>query len=465
MKKLYTLLLFIVIMASTTYSQNFEGRIVLDANEFIAVHFRNTTGVNLPNTTTLITDFEFDIRWFKAQENGKSADIKMICHDSGYPFEFIEGPIWPQLSGVYQFRKVFISDSFYPPENWVINEWVTVFQMAVILEDNNNWHWLYGALEIGEAGWGLNNKCIDPIINQDGSSEDEIDVFNNGLSGIQIPTPVELIWVGGESSSEYNEHSWNFGDNWEIVCPGETESNPAWTGPRFVDDCYIPASRAYYPKYPSERNSERYSEAFNVYLEPGGEINWESPHDNLVNLEISGDFEIQANDTDEGLLTIARKATIEVGDTDLETGDLTNDGYITLTHHEATLDVLKDLDVVNTNGLVTLGKVTVFGDTDIQGEPGLVLKSDETGTGSFINEGDINFASKAGAKVETFISGTVGDYFMHFAGPTVLDSTDFYNGTGYSGVRLEQFNMTRSTLIPMNGMRWLTQLTMKFTPG
>ncbi|PLW93254.1 MAG: hypothetical protein C0591_14915, partial [Marinilabiliales bacterium] len=71
MKKLYTLLLFIVIILSDTYSQNFEGRIVLDGNGFIAVQFRNTTGVNLPNTSTLITDFEFDIRWLKAQENGK----------------------------------------------------------------------------------------------------------------------------------------------------------------------------------------------------------------------------------------------------------------------------------------------------------------------------------------------------------------------------------------------------------
>jgi hypothetical protein len=253
-------------------------------------------------------------------------------------------------------------------------------------------------------------------------------------------------------SSDYDQHSWNFADNWEIWIPEdddyydpelyEGEWVNAWIAPGEEDNCIIPDGRNYYPEYPAYPNWENTAECNNLKIKPGAKINWENPDgNNTIILEVSGDCEIQNENGNPGTLAIGENATVEIGKEEPETGNLNIEGAVLLTHVSATLNVTRDLNIFHSNGLTTLGAVTVNGDTDVNEDMGLLIKADETGKGSFINIGDINFDTYAGAKVETYISGSVGYYFMHFAGPTVLDSSAIYRSGNISGVRLQQFNV------------------------
>ena len=170
--------------------------------------------------------------------------------------------------------------------------------------------------------------------------------------------------------------------------------------------------------------------------------NWESPENDLqIVLEVYGNLEVQSETEVAGILSIAQHATVEVGSENPGTGNLYLDGQISLNHTHATLLVNRDLNITSTDGLSTIGEVTVNGQTNILSEQGLIIKANETGVGSFINNGELNFTSYAGAKVETYLSSTVGNYFMHFLGPTLLDSTSSYRSGTISGVRLQQFTM------------------------
>jgi len=270
---------------------------------------------------------------------------------------------------------------------------------------------------------------------------------------IVAQNPTYFRWAGGAMSSDYDQHSWNFADNWEIWIPEdddyydpelyEGEWVNAWIAPGEEDNCIIPDGRSYYPKYPAYPNWENKAECYNLKIKPGGEINWQNPDgNNNIILEVAGDFEIQDENENPGMLNIGDNATVEVGKEEPVTGNLNIEGAASLTHVSATLNVTKDLNIFHPNGLTILGAVTVNGDTDVSEDMGLVIKADETGMGSFINNGDINFDTYAGAKVETYISGSVGYYYMHFTGPTVLDSSSLYRSGNISGVRLQQFNVT-----------------------
>jgi hypothetical protein len=259
-------------------------------------------------------------------------------------------------------------------------------------------------------------------------------------------------WIGGASGGGHDDFSWNAADNWEIWIP-ESDSdidpetdNGIWeaalTFPGEQDHCIIPAGRTDYPKYPSYPDFENTAHCFNLKIKPGGAIHWESPEDELqILLEVYGNLEVQSESGEAGILSIAQYATIKVGSENPGTGNLHLDGQISLEHTHATLLVNRDLNITSTDGLSTIGEVTVNGQTNVLSEQGLIIKANETGVGSFINNDELNFTSYAGAKVETYLSSTVGNYFMHFLGPTLLDSTASYRSGTISGVQLQQFTM------------------------
>lgn len=259
-------------------------------------------------------------------------------------------------------------------------------------------------------------------------------------------------WIGGASGEGHDAYSWNYAANWEIWVPASDDDidpetdNGIWeaasTFPGNQDNCIIPAGRNDYPKYPSYPNFENSAQAYIIKIKPGGEISWESPENDLqIVLEVFGNLEVQSESEVQGNLSIAQHATVEIGDQNPGTGNLYLDGHISLNHIHAALLVNKDLNITAANGLSTIGEVTVNGQTNVLSEQGLIIKANETGVGSFINNGELNFTSYAGAKVETCLSSTVGNYFMHFLGPTLLDSTSSYRSDNISGVRLQQFTM------------------------
>jgi len=259
-------------------------------------------------------------------------------------------------------------------------------------------------------------------------------------------------WIGGASDEGHDAYSWNYAANWEIWIPEtDNDTDPetdngtweaAWVFPGNQDNCIIAAGRDQYPKYPSYPSFENSAQCKHLKIKPGGEINWESPeNDHQIMLEVSGNLEIKSESEVPGNLSISENASVEIGDENPGTGNLYLDGYIFLNHINATLLVNKDLNITSANGLSTIGEVTVNGQTNVLSEQGLIIKANETGVGSFINNGELNFISYAGAKVETCISSSVGNYFMHFVGPTLLDSATSYRGDNISGVRLQQFTL------------------------
>jgi hypothetical protein len=270
--------------------------------------------------------------------------------------------------------------------------------------------------------------------------------------------------MGGASGEGYDAYSWNADDNWEIWIPeSDNDINPetdngtwvaAWTFPGDQDNCIIPAGKTNYPKYPSYPDLESTAHCFNLKLKPGGQINWESPDtENNIILHVSGNLELQSESEIQASLSIAENAHVEIGDENPGTGNLENHGQVSLEHISASLFVNNDLNIHNLNGLSTIGEVTVNGQTNVFAEQGLIIKANETGVGSFINNGELNFTSYAGAKVETYISGSVGNYFMHFVGPTLLDSAISYRSGNISGVRLHQFDIAN---LSTNFYEWNT---------
>jgi len=79
--------------------------------------------------------------------------------------------------------------------------------------------------------------------------------------------------------------------------------------------------------------------------------------------------------------------------------------------------------------------LTASGPTSIAGAAGLVIASNPTGTGSFIDNGTITYGGSGSAKVQTYLanSATAPNFHFHLVGPTV-DIT----GTG---VELSAFNV------------------------
>jgi len=259
-------------------------------------------------------------------------------------------------------------------------------------------------------------------------------------------------WIGGASGEGHDANSWNYAANWEIWIPDtdfdtdpETDNgiwDAAWTFPESQDNCIIPAGREMYPEHPSYPGFENSAQCYNLKIKPGAEINWQSPeNDHYITLKISGNLEVQSESDIPGNLLISENAVVEIGDGNPANGNLYLDGYISLNHIHAALLVNNDVNITSANGLSTIGEVTVNGQTNVLSEQGLIIKANETGVGSFINNGALNFTSYAGAKVETCISSSVGNYFMHFVGPTLLDSASSYRSGTISGVQLQQFVM------------------------
>jgi hypothetical protein len=259
-------------------------------------------------------------------------------------------------------------------------------------------------------------------------------------------------WIGGASGEGRDAYSWNYAANWEIWIPDtDNDTDPeidngsweaAWTFPGSQDNCIITAGREMYPEHPSYPDFENSAQCNNLKIKPGAEINWQSPeNDQHIILKISGNLEVLSESDIPGSFTIAENAIVEIGDENPGTGNLYLDGYISLNHIRAALLVNNNLNITSANGLSTIGEVTVNGQTNVLSEQGLIIKANETGVGSFINNGELNFTSYAGAKVETYLSSTVGNYFMHFLGPTLLDSTASYRSGTISGVQLQQFTM------------------------
>jgi len=103
-----------------------------------------------------------------------------------------------------------------------------------------------------------------------------------------------------------------------------------------------------------------------------------------------------------------------------------------------TLDLIWTFENVIVDGVLTSipkTRLTVTGSTTINSATGIIIQSDATGTGSFIDNGTITYGGSGSAKVQTYLANTATapNFHFHLVGPTV-DIT----GTG---VQLSAFNV------------------------
>ncbi|MCB2208372.1 MAG: T9SS type A sorting domain-containing protein [Bacteroidetes bacterium] len=423
-----------------------------EASHYINVQVRVNSG-DLPSGTNKIQDIEFGIMWNKVIINGNKIDLDLACADvNPYHITQNSSPIPHNYGGDggWDFRNFELingTNQFAPPEPWIYGKWMTIVQLQVFPRTPGD-HEPQGQFLIvpNENHFGNSPKDIDPIMKVGGvvhllDTMPETDPM--GAPWLDIPTNIHgYRWVGGRGSDGYDDYSWNHGANWNNGCGGE--SSPAATPPGIYDDCIIPNvdnASGCYPRYTRQTNpTELVAVGQDISVVDGGRIEWMYGLNSTerVLLQTQGYLDISGSSN----VSVYSDGLLEIG------GD--SIGWI------APLNILGDTGLRIKSG----GWVDTKYTTSIKGDSALIIEADANGVGSFINHGEILYSNGGTAKVQTFVTGSIGDYYMHFVGPTVEDTATGYN----NGVRLQQFDMTTldtyafewdASIDPDNGQPWV----------
>ena len=404
-----------------------------EASHYVNVQVRVNSG-DLPSATNKIQDIEFGIMWNKVIINGNKIDLDLACADvNPYHITQNSSPIPHNYggNGGWDFRNFELlngTSQFTPPELWEYGEWMTIVQLQIFSRTPGD-HEPQGQFLIvpNDNHFGNSQKDIDPIMKVGGIvhlMDTMPDTDPMGAPWLDIPTNIHgYRWVGGRGSDGYDGYSWNHGPNWNNGCGGE--SSPAATPPGIYDDCIIPnvdtdiGGSGCYPRYTRQTNpTELIAVGQDISVVDGGRIEWMYGLNSTerVLLQTQGYLDISGSSN----VSVYSDGLLEIG------GD--SIGWI------APLNILGDTGLrIKSDGWVET-KYT----TSIKGDSALIIEADAYGVGSFINHGEIIYTNGGTAKVQTFVTGTIGDYFMHFVGPTVEDTAFGYNNS----VRLQQFDMT-----------------------
>jgi hypothetical protein len=230
MKK-YLFITILIIAVQTTFAQTFEVRTVESDYGYVEVQIRETSGTNIPTTSSDITDLQFEIRW--PQSYGSDVDVDIICAD----YNLVEGLGARQTEGPNYWR-VFAADNipFSPASNWVVNQWRSIGTFKVLVTSSSG----SGTFELAPDAWVLQglNFGVDGV--------DYTPLINSNYSGHPYPTLVyDYVWKGGTApSSGYDENSWTSGANWEDPCgTGYNEGAP----PTAANNCLVPTGASDWP--------------------------------------------------------------------------------------------------------------------------------------------------------------------------------------------------------------------------
>jgi len=103
-----------------------------------------------------------------------------------------------------------------------------------------------------------------------------------------------------------------------------------------------------------------------------------------------------------------------------------------------------NIDINSTNGLIInpMSDVTIIGETLLESNKSIIIKSNEYGTGSFIDNGTINYLNNATAEIQIWVhnNNSPGSYYLHQVGLPVSDE-NFENQYGINGVYLESYDL------------------------
>ena len=144
--KTYFLILISIVAVHISFGQTFQVMTVESDYNYIEVQIRETSGSNMPTTTSDITDLQFEIRW--QQSYGSDVDVDIICAD----YNLVEG-LGIRKEQDASYWRVFAADliPFSPDYNWVVNQWesIGIFKVMVTSSSGN------GSFELSPDAWVL----------------------------------------------------------------------------------------------------------------------------------------------------------------------------------------------------------------------------------------------------------------------------------------------------------------------
>ncbi len=389
MKRILTFVVLITLTTTTLYADIWKVRLVENDYGYLELQMRCTDAGETPVQDDPISGMTFQIYW----PTSYGADIALICTSN--PYNIADGLSARQTTGASHWREWYIAGApIACPTTWTTNEWETITSWKVTGGSGTGTFTLANDLELGA---GLNFQWGTPI-----AYTYHPDVEDGPVTNYAYPTKVYThVWEGGATDNGFqNEYSWNRAENWK------TECGSAGTVPTSSSNCFIPSGKTYYPQNYNKAFVSGTAPANHVRIQNGASINFLNAMDD--EFDVSGDLLV------EGTLTVN------------ETGH-TNPG-ITVTGSTTVAD--GGSIVINENA-----EATFNGSTTINAANGILVKASSTGSGSFIDNGTINYGGSGSAKVQTYITNNSldGSFCMHFIGPTV------------SGATLSDFNVADSS--------------------
>ena len=324
------------------------------------------------NTPTTTTDIN-DITFVIRYPSG-SVNINLICSSNDY--NIFDGLAGEQSYNGYDYHYWNASTvpAVNPPSNWVQNEWeeICVFEASGATGS--------GLFEIAPDGWDGKSLNWNQTVGGIATDFDPI-ISGTGIT-YSYPTIVyDLVWTGADATYP---NIWDLASNWETEC-GSSGSVPT-TG----NNCIIPVIQS--GNYPTM-----------VAQTSGG---WPPTHQPICDN-----------------LRIVSGASITLSSADLASGA------------QVLYTINNVLEVYGTLNIIPNSQLTISGDTYLDATECLVIQSDATGTGSFIDNGTITYGTNGSAKVQTYLvnNASAPTFHFHLVGPTV-------DNTGY-GVQLSAFNV------------------------
>jgi hypothetical protein len=413
----------LIIIVFSVLAQVFESRVIINDYDYLVVQFRETSGTGTPTTSDLCSDISFNLRWDNSIGGG--IVLEPICTNGDY--YIIDG--WggtTQTQGAYDYHNFQASTSFNFPVNWVQNEWEDIAEFKFLAGSSN-----LVTADIAPNGWSVQAETHN--IGVDG-----VDYTPTPVSGVidyPIPTKVyNYVWVGGAAPFA---NSWESAGNWRDECGDALSSYPQFGEANA--NALIPEGRTDYPSsswvsfgvydgYACER----------LLLEDGATVTVPNLDDGInptPYLYVNGDIIIRnggilsfptiqpsygivtGNALIEGDIVLAEGTRLDIGGT----LNIPSGGQIEL---YAGADATKHGAILDVTGATTLGAT-----------PGLILRSNQYGTASYI---DGSLSGAGTATVERYLTdgSGLGDYYFHqVASPVanvVLQDYDLDPGFTYA---------------------------------
>lgn len=357
MKKYIILSIGLFILTTTAISQTFEMRTFLNDYDYIAVQLRQTALGAQPDPISnvdAINDFVFTMRWLQSVGD---VDVDLICTN----YNITESGSRTAKESYY-YQQFGASSALLSPDNYVLNEWVTIATIQTSINASTS----SGAFELAPNAW-VGNLLVTIGWDDGGSTQYFPTLITGSCNDTPIPTIVyDYVWTGAV------DNFWDNQLNWIGACGGVIASAPN-TG----NNCYI---------------QDVTNQPNNVNAGP-----------NAGGHQPFCDY-----------LRVAPGATLSCIDHDVAFN-------VPALQAQLTYTVNNDLMVYGEIILLPNSQLTVTESTYLDAAECLIVQATSAGVGSFIDNGTITYGTGGTAKVQTYLtgSGSAGTFDFHCVGPTV----------------------------------------------